>query len=206
MPVQLASRFPVVVGGAYLYTYTAFNELTAFLVFTQMMLDYHIGAASIARSLASYIINILELIPFLKNSIPNWVGHGSNEIFGFVSINLLAPVLLVLLTLILCRGVGESSLVNTIMTTTKIVIVLVVVIVGAFEVDGSNWSPFAPNGFKSMLTGVTVAFFAYVGFDAVANSAEESIRPQVTMPNIKVEKVAGQSDWVTGHNGLGQNK
>lgn len=54
------------------------------------------------------------------------------------------------------------------------------IIVGAFEVDGSNWSPFAPNGFKSMLTGATVVFFAYVGFDAVANSAEESKRPQVS--------------------------
>ncbi|XP_071691180.1 cationic amino acid transporter 9, chloroplastic-like [Rutidosis leptorrhynchoides] len=179
---ELASRFPAVVGGAYLYTYTAFNELTAFLVFTQMMLDYHIGAASIARSLASYIVNILELIPLFKNNIPNWVGHGSNEIFGFISVNLLAPVLLVLLTLILCRGVGESSLVNTVMTTTKIVIVLVVIIVGAFEVDGANWSPFAPNGFKSVLTGATVAFFAYVGFDAVANSAEESKRPQRDLP------------------------
>ncbi|KAI7737928.1 hypothetical protein M8C21_027394 [Ambrosia artemisiifolia] len=179
---ELASRFPAVVGGAYMYAYTAFNELTAFLVFTQMMLDYHIGAASIARSLASYVVNILELVPFLKGGIPNWVGHGSKEIFGFISINLLAPVLLVVLTLILCRGVGESSLVNTIMTTTKIVIVVVVIIVGAFEVDGSNWSPFAPNGFKSVLTGATVAFFAYVGFDAVANSAEESKRPQRDLP------------------------
>ncbi|CAI9277859.1 unnamed protein product [Lactuca saligna] len=179
---ELASRFPAVVGGAYLYTYTAFNELTAFLVFTQMMLDYHIGAASIARSLASYIINILELVPFFKNNIPNWIGHGGKEIFGFISINLLAPVLLIVLTLILCRGVGESSLVNTIMTITKIIIVVVVIIVGAFEVDDSNWSPFAPNGFKSVLTGATVAFFAYVGFDAVANSAEESKRPQRDLP------------------------
>nr|GEW35209.1 cationic amino acid transporter 9, chloroplastic-like [Tanacetum cinerariifolium] len=179
---ELASRFPAVVGGAYLYTYTAFNELTAFLVFTQMMLDYHIGAASIARSLASYVINIFELNPFLKNNIPNWVGHGGKEIFGFISINLLAPVLLILVTLILCRGVKESSLVNTIMTTTKILIVLVVILVGAFEIDSSNWTPFAPNGYKSMLTGATVAFFAYVGFDAVANSAEESKRPQRDLP------------------------
>ncbi|KAI3681269.1 hypothetical protein L6452_36059 [Arctium lappa] len=179
---ELASRFPAVVGGAYLYTYTAFNELTAFLVFTQMMLDYHIGAASIARSLASYIVNVLELIPSVKNNIPNWVGHGGDDIFGFLSINILAPILLVLLTIILCRGVGESSLLNTIMTITKVTIVLVVIIVGAFEVDDSNWSPFAPNGFKSMLTGATVAFFAYVGFDAVANSAEESKRPQRDLP------------------------
>ncbi|KAJ9565445.1 hypothetical protein OSB04_001411 [Centaurea solstitialis] len=179
---ELASRFPAVVGGAYLYTYTAFNELTAFLVFTQMMLDYHIGAASIARSLASYIVNVLELIPSVKNNIPNWVGHGGDDIFGFLSFNILAPIVLVLLTIILCRGVGESSLVNTIMTITKVTIVVVVIIVGAFEVDDSNWSPFAPNGFKSMLTGATVAFFAYVGFDAVANSAEESKRPQRDLP------------------------
>nr|XP_043621916.1 cationic amino acid transporter 9, chloroplastic-like [Erigeron canadensis]XP_043621917.1 cationic amino acid transporter 9, chloroplastic-like [Erigeron canadensis] len=179
---ELASRFPAVVGGAYLYTYTAFNELTAFLVFTQMMLDYHIGAASIARSLASYIINILELIPSVKDNIPNWVGHGGDDIFGFISLNVLAPIVLVFLTIILCRGVGESSLVNTIMTITKVIIVLVVIVIGAFEVDDSNWSPFAPNGFKSILTGATVAFFAYVGFDAVANSAEESKRPQRDLP------------------------
>ncbi|KAL0425774.1 UNVERIFIED_CONTAM: Cationic amino acid transporter 9, chloroplastic [Sesamum radiatum] len=77
---ELASRFPAVVGGAYLYTYSAFNEITAFLVFTQLMLDYHIGAASIARSLASYVVTVLELIPFLKDNIPSWVGHGFDAV------------------------------------------------------------------------------------------------------------------------------
>ena len=104
-----------------MYTYTTFNELTAFLVFTQMMLDYHIGAASIARSLASYIVNILDLIPSVKDNIPNWVGHGGDDIFGFLSFNILAPILLVLLTILLCRGVGESTLVNTVMTMTKVI-------------------------------------------------------------------------------------
>lgn len=61
----------------------------------------------------------------------------------------------------------------------QVVIVFFVIIVGAFKVDASNWTPFAPHGFKSILTGATVVFFAYVGFDAVANSAEESKRPQV---------------------------
>lgn len=61
----------------------------------------------------------------------------------------------------------------------QILIVIVVIFAGAFEVDVSNWSPFAPNGMKSIFTGATVVFFAYVGFDAVANSAEESKRPQV---------------------------
>ncbi|KAK3158631.1 hypothetical protein QOZ80_2AG0139620 [Eleusine coracana subsp. coracana] len=179
---ELASRFPAVVGGAYLYTYAAFNELTAFLVFTQLMLDYHIGAASIARSLASYFIQFVELIPFFKGHIPSWIGHGEEFFGGVISINILAPILLIILTAILCYGVKESSAVNTFMTTLKIVIVIVVVFAGVFEVDVSNWSPFMPNGFKAVVTGATVVFFAYVGFDAVANSAEEAKRPQRDLP------------------------
>ncbi|WCJ22994.1 cationic amino acid transporter 9 [Euphorbia peplus] len=179
---ELASRFPAVVGGAYLYTYSAFNEITAFLVFGQLMLDYHIGAASIARSLASYVITVLELFPVFKDHIPGWIGHGGQEFFGTFSINILAPILLALLTVILCWGVGESSIVNAFMTVTKVVIVIIVIFVGSFEVDVSNWSPFAPKGVKSILTGATIVFFAYVGFDAVANSAEESKKPQRDLP------------------------
>ncbi|KDO85544.1 hypothetical protein CISIN_1g008094mg [Citrus sinensis] len=180
---ELASRFPAVVGGAYLYAYTAFNELTAFLVFAQLMLDYHIGAASIARSLASYVVSILELFPFFKENIPSWIGHGGEEFLGgTLSINILAPILLALLTIVLCWGVGESSVLNSCMTVVKVIIVIVVIFAGAFEVDVSNWSPFAPNGFKEILTGATVVFFAYVGFDAVANSAEESKKPQRDLP------------------------
>lgn len=116
---ELASRFPAVVGGAYLYTYTTFNELTAFLVFAQLMLDYHIGAASIARSLASYVVTTLELFPFFKD-IPNWIGNGEEFLGGALSINLLAPILLTLLTIVLCRGIRESSTVNSFMTVLKV--------------------------------------------------------------------------------------
>jgi basic amino acid/polyamine antiporter, APA family len=116
---ELASRFPAVVGGAYLYTYTAFNELTAFLVFSQLMLDYHIGAASIARSLANYIVTFLEIFPVFKDNIPKWIGHGL-DIGNVLSINALAPILLILLTIILCLGVRESSAVNSFMTVTKV--------------------------------------------------------------------------------------
>ncbi|XP_047318309.1 cationic amino acid transporter 9, chloroplastic-like [Impatiens glandulifera] len=179
---ELASLFPAVVGGAYLYTYSAFNELTAFLVFGQLMLDYHIGAASIARSLASYVIAILELFPLFKDHIPSWIGHGGEPFLGVFSINILAPIILVFLTIVLCRGVGESSILNSVMTTTKILIVLIIICIGAFKVDVSNWSPFVPHGAKSVLSGATIAFFAYVGFDAVANSAEESKRPQRDLP------------------------
>ncbi|GLJ30648.1 hypothetical protein SUGI_0606990 [Cryptomeria japonica] len=180
---ELSSRFPAVVGGAYLYSYAAFNELTAFLVFVQLMLDYHIGAASIARSLASYLATVLQLIPSLREHLPEWLGPGGMELFGgYLSINLLAPLLLVLLTFILCQGVRESSTVNAVMTILKVMIVLLVIFSGAFEIDVSNWTPFAPNGFKAVVTGATVVFFAYVGFDAVANSAEECRKPKRDLP------------------------
>ncbi|CAM6095013.1 unnamed protein product [Calypogeia fissa] len=179
---ELSNRFPALVGGAYLYTYFTFNELTAFLVFVNLMFDYHIGAASIIRSLAGYIVTLLQSIPVLP-TIPVIFGPGGLELLGgWLSINLLAPVLLALITFVLCQGVRESSTVNDVMTITKIVIVLVVVFVGAFEVDVTNWSPFAPNGIGAVVQGATVVFFAYVGFDAVANSAEESEHPQKDLP------------------------
>lgn len=118
---ELASRIPAVVGGAYLYTYTAFNELTAFLVFAQLMVDYHIGAASIARSLASYVVSLLELFPAFKENVPSWIGHGGEEFFGgTLSINILAPILLALLTVVLCLGISESTVLNSLMTATKV--------------------------------------------------------------------------------------
>lgn len=179
---ELSSRFPALVGGAYLYSYSTFNELTAFLVFCHLMLDYHIGAASISRSLASYLVTMLQVFPVVK-ALPAWVGPGGLELCGGVfSINVLAPLLLVGLTIILCRGVRESSMLNDVMTVTKIVIVLMVIAVGSFEVDTANWTPFAPNGLTAVITGTTVVFFAYVGFDAVANSAEESKNPQRDLP------------------------
>jgi APA family basic amino acid/polyamine antiporter len=58
---ELSNHFPALVGGAYMYSYSTFNELTAFLVFCHLMLDYHIGAASITRSLASYFVTLLQV-------------------------------------------------------------------------------------------------------------------------------------------------
>ncbi|XP_022958906.1 cationic amino acid transporter 9, chloroplastic-like [Cucurbita moschata] len=179
---ELATRFPPVVGGAYLYAYTAFNELTAFLVFAQLTLDYHIGIASIARSLAGYTVSFLEIFPIFKDNISNWFGNGQEFFGGVVSVNLLAPVFVAILTFILCWGVGEFCAINSIMSSLKVIIVVFVIFVGAFEVDVSNWSPFTPNGFHAVLTGATVVFFAYVGFDAVANSAEESKSPRRDLP------------------------
>jgi APA family basic amino acid/polyamine antiporter len=77
----------------------------------------------------------------------------------------------------------------------QVIIVIIVIFVGAFEVDVSNWSPFAPHGVKEILTGATVVFFAYVGFDAVANSAEESRRPQACFVDLVLNMQNSNHDF-----------
>ena len=103
---ELSSRFPALVGGAYLYAYSAFNGLTAFLFFSQLKGYYHIGVASIACSLIGYLVIVLELFPFIKEHLPQWLRPGGMELFGgFLSVNVLAPILMIVLTRVLWQGV-----------------------------------------------------------------------------------------------------
>ena len=119
---EFSSRFHALLGGAYLYAYSTFNEITAFLVFHQLMVDHLIGVASIARSLTGYLVTVLELFPFIKEHLPQWLYPGGMELFGvFLSANVLAPILLIVLTLVLFQGVRESSIVNVVMTMLKVI-------------------------------------------------------------------------------------
>jgi APA family basic amino acid/polyamine antiporter len=175
---ELSSRFPVS-GSAYLYAYLSLGEFAAVLAGINLLMDYHVGAASIARALSAYII------AFLKDC-------GWHHPWGFLqdmdtsvsvfSINLVAPIILVLLTLILCRGAQESANVNSFLTATKMSIVLLVVIAGSTEVKSENWSPFAPTGMKQVFATSALVFFSYIGFDAVCNTAEECVNPQRDLP------------------------
>lgn len=120
---ELSSRFPGVVGGAYLYAYAAFGELPAFLLFCHLMLDYHIGAASIARSLASHLSSlVIQIVPSSASWLPAVLLPGGMSLLGgYLSLNLLAPLILLVLTFLLSSGVKESVLVNGAMTTLKVV-------------------------------------------------------------------------------------
>eukprot|EP00850_Spirogloea_muscicola_P003653 SM000015S01153 [mRNA] locus=s15:29038:33722:- [translate_table: standard] len=160
---ELASRFPAVVGGAYLYTYATFGELAAFLVFCNLMFDYHIGAASIARSLASYLASLLlEVLPGAIAWLPAWLSpSGMPLLSGLLSINALAPLVLAGLTVILCHGVRESATLNTYMTTLKVVIVVLVIAIGSTRVDPANWHPFAPHGAGLVVSAASTVYFAY---------------------------------------------
>ena len=104
------------------------------------------------------------------------------DISGGISINFMAPAILMFLTWILCRGVKESTNLNTCLTLTKITIVLLVVVAGSTRVDSSNWKPFAPFGWEQVLATSATVYFSYVGFDAVCNTAEECKNPERDLP------------------------
>jgi len=83
-------------------------------------------------------------------------------------------------------GIRKSKIASNLMVLLKIIVILTVIIVGAFYIKPENWSPFAPNGVSGVLKGVSAVFFAYIGFDAISTTAEECRNPRKDLPNAMI--------------------
>lgn len=104
-------------------------------------------------------------------------------VFGFKLILDLPAVGIVLaITALIFRGVKETKNAANAMVIVKLIVVIMVIVVGAFYVNPANWSPFSPNGMTGVLKGVSSVFFAYIGFDALATTAEECKNPRKDLP------------------------
>lgn len=97
-----------------------------------------------------------------------------------------AFLIVVFITVLVYIGIKESKTANNLMVLLKIIVVLVVIAVGGFYVNTSNWSPFAPHGISGVLKGVSAVFFAYIGFDAISTTAEECKNPQRDLPKAMI--------------------
>ncbi len=93
-----------------------------------------------------------------------------------------ALMITLLITALVYVGIRESKVTANIMTILKIGIILLVIFLGLNYVNPENWSPFAPNGVEGVLKGVSAVFFAYIGFDALATTAEEAKNPNRDLP------------------------
>ena len=112
---------------------------------------------------------------------------GAPELFGFKLIcDLPALAIVFAITALIYRGVHETKTVGNYFVALKLTVIVLVIIVGAFYVNPTNWSPFAPNGLKGVLQGVASVFFAYIGFDALATTAEECKDPKRDLPKAMV--------------------
>ena len=105
------------------------------------------------------------------------------KLFGLrIVFDLPALFINLIITMLVYRGIQESRNASNIMVLIKIAVVLLVIFVGVFFVDTSNWNPFLPNGIGGLLSGISAVFFAYIGFDAISTTAEECKNPQRDLP------------------------
>lgn len=176
---EMASRIPVS-GSAYVYASAVLGEGVAILTGINLLFDYHIGAALISRNLVHYIFSFLKACGII--GIPDWLESISITSAPFLSLSFIAPAILLLLACILCQGISESAKVNNILTSLKCLVVVFVIFTGITKLDTDNLQPFAPKGVSAVFSASSLCFFAFIGFDAVCNTAEEAVKPSKTLP------------------------
>ena len=189
---ELSSMIPIA-GSAYTYTYATLGELVAWIIGWDLILEYAFSNMSVSVGFAAHIVDLLDWfnlhLPLMWIS-PAYLPTGLQDLagndlyqpgwhFGF---NIPAFLVVVILTVILVRGIRESARANNIMVLIKIAAILVFVFAGAGFIKPHYWHPFMPNGWTGVLTGGSIIFFTYIGFDSVSTAAEECKNPQRDMP------------------------
>ena len=201
---EFAAMIPVA-GGAYSYTFATLGEFAAWLVGWILMLEYVIAFIAVSCAWANYVIQFLKgfghILPAFISNPPVWLVsdyrsavhtlstqgidyHSVIPSFWGIpfSINLPAALIILFITLTLVRGTKDSTKMAAFMVALKLGIIALFVITGFFFVEPANWTPFAPNGFSGIFMGAFIIFFAYIGFDALATTAEECKNPQKDLP------------------------
>ena len=179
---EFAALIPVA-GSAYNYAYATLGELVAWIIGWDLILEYIVASIAVAIGWSGYFVNIVNsiLLKFFGITLPVWCSAAPGTVPGAV-INLPAMFIVLFLTTILVIGIKESARLTSVMVFVKLITVLVFVLVGFSNVNPSHWVPFMPFGFKGVLAGAAIVFFAYIGFDAVSTVAEETKKPQKNIP------------------------
>ena len=198
---EFASTVPVA-GSAYTFSYATLGELVAWIIGWDLMLEFVIGAAAVASGWAAYLADFLLGTPF---ALPTAISSAEQ---GFM--NLPAGLLVLVLTGVLVAGIKLSSRVNEVVVAIKLAVVLFVIVAGIGFIKTSNYTPFVPPpqappaagggflmlplvqslfglqpavyGWGGVVTAAAIVFFAFIGFDIVATTAEETKRPQRDLP------------------------
>ena len=189
---ELASMIPIA-GSAYTYTYATLGELTAWIIGWDLILEYAFSNMSVSVGFAAHIVDLLDwfgLQPptkwispaYLPTGLQDLAGHDLYKAGWHFGFNIPAFLVVMILTAILVRGIRESARTNNILVLVKITAILVFIIAAASYIKPHNWHPFMPNGWTGVLTGGSIIFFTYIGFDSVSTAAEECKSPQRDLP------------------------
>lgn len=144
-----------------------------------LVVDYRTAAR-----ISSEIMNGAVLERFTVDNQDAFKAWNSAPKLGSLRIIFDAPAVIIniLITILVFRGVKESKRVSNVMVVLKLVIIIAVILVGAFYIDMDNYTPFNPGGMSGIMAGVSAVFFTYIGFDAISTLAEESKNPERDLP------------------------
>jgi APA family basic amino acid/polyamine antiporter len=182
-----------IAGSAYTYTYATMGELIAWIIGWDLILEYAVSNMAVSVGFSAHVVDLLDwfgIHPPMRWIIPAYLPSGLNDLqgnrlygpgwhFGF---NWPAFIIVMLLTVVLVRGIRESAKANNVMVMLKVIAILIFVGFGLHFIHPSNWHPFAPNGWPGILTGGSIVFFTYIGFDSVSTAAEECKNPKRDLP------------------------
>jgi len=190
---EFASMIPVA-GSAYTYSYATMGELFAWIIGWDLVLEYSVGCATVAISWSQYLTRFLGslgiyLPPQLTLSPFETAKLADGSIVNGI-VNIPAALVVVLMTAILIRGTKGSAIVNGIIVFLKVGVVLVFIALGWQYIDPANYHPYIPEntgtfghfGWSGVLRGAGLVFFVFIGFDAVAASAQETKNPSRDLP------------------------
>ena len=202
---ELASMIPVS-GSAYTYSYATLGEIVAWIIGWDLILEYAVGNMAVAVGWSGYFVQLFgSLRPPFTLKFPLWlvndyqtatdiVAKGGDALNNYssatlpviaghpIAVNLPAFLIVAAVTVLLIYGIRESARTNTTIVLIKVAVVVFVISFGAFMVNPTNWHPFVPNGFGGVMSGAAIVFFAFIGFDAVSTTAEETKNPQRDLP------------------------
>ena len=189
---ELASMIPIA-GSAYTYTYATMGELIAWIIGWDLILEYAVSNMAVSVGFSAHLVDMIEwfgIHPGLRWITPAYLPAGMTDLkgnalyapglhFGF---NIPAFLVVMVLTVILVRGIRESAEANNTMVVLKIAAILAFIVAASHYINPGNWHPFAPMGWSGILTGGSIIFFTYIGFDSVSTAAEEAKNPQRDLP------------------------
>lgn len=176
---EFSSTIPLA-GSAYTYIYAVFGEFIAWILGWALVSEYLFSVSAVAASWSSYFQNILAGFNlYLPAQLRAAFGTSGQPHAIF---DLPAFIIIMIVSLLLVGGIRESARINAIMVILKIIVIILFIVVGVFYIRPENYHPFLPHGIKGVVSGATVAFYAYIGFDAVSTAAEEVKRPQRNVP------------------------
>lgn len=163
-------------GSAYVYAWATIGQKIAFFAGWTLLGVYITTTATVANGWSGYVHSFLAEFGI---NLPQAL---LTSPFNGGIINLPAVIMIFLVTFVLTKGTSESKQLNNFLVIVKIAIIVLFVVVGFADVNRGNWTPFLPFGVKGVLAGASTVFFAFLGFDALATSAEEVKNVQKTLP------------------------